>query len=187
MRNDPTKYKNRYRIDSNRLRNWDYGSPGYYFVTVCTTGKKEWFGEIEEGEMKHSDIGLMVQRYWQEIPHHFDHVEIDQFVVMPNHVHGIVVILDHDRRDAINRVSTNGGVTTSYNPMGTQSLGEIIRWYKGRCSFELRKKIQYMNFSWQPRYYDRVIRDDTELEKIREYIYMNPNNWGLDKDNPINK
>ena len=86
------KFRNKYRIPSTRLQNWDYSSNGYYFITICTKERKHNFGEIVDYKMKLSRIGEIAYKYWFEIPNHFSFVELDEFVVMPNHVHGILII-----------------------------------------------------------------------------------------------
>ncbi|XLQ20227.1 MAG: transposase [Candidatus Moraniibacteriota bacterium] len=192
------KFKNKYRKKSLRIQGYDYSQNGAYFVTICTKDKINYFGKIKNGEMVLSDIGNIVQKYWQEISNQFSFVQLDEFVIMPNHVHGIIIInMDVGEnttgcRDAINRVSTNnGGVTGKNNPMMHNSISRFIRWYKGRCTFEIKKLHKNaMNrvstnhdFAWQSRFYDRIIRDDVELNKIREYIQINPREWDYDKDN----
>ena len=87
-----TLYKNKYRIKSTRLPNYDYSSNGYYFVTICTQKKFCYFGQIVKSQMQLSQVGKIAQKHWQEIPQHFDGVYIDEYVIMPNHVHGIIVI-----------------------------------------------------------------------------------------------
>ena len=86
------KFQNKYRIKSTRLQDWDYGSNAAYFVTICTQNREHYFGEITNGIMQLSEIGYMANKYWSEIPKHFPFVELDEFVIMPNHVHGIIVI-----------------------------------------------------------------------------------------------
>ncbi len=180
------KFKNKYRIESARLQNWDYGWNGYYFVTICTCQHDPWFGEIVDGEMMLSEIGRIVNEYWQQIPEHFEYVRLDEFVIMPNHIHGIIIINKPDDgrmsdcRDAINRVSTTaGGFAGNKNPMINENLSRIIRWYKGRVTFEARK-IQTL-FAWQSRFHDHIIRDDDAYHKIAEYIRYNPAKWAEDK------
>ena len=162
------KFKNIYRIKSARKSKYDYTSDGWYFVTICTKNMESFFGNITDGKMNLSEIGKIAENYWLEIPKHFSFVELDEFSIMPNHTHGIIGInnccrdvdlsrLDLSRlnscgRDAINRVCTTigmGGVTGKNNPMGKNGLGEIIRWYKGRCKFEISKVSD--NFAWQPK------------------------------------
>ncbi len=211
-----TLYKNKYRMESARLPGWDYASPGAYFVTICTKNRECLFGEIVNGKMILSDCGKMAQINWQNVPDHFDNIALDEFVLMPNHIHGILGVNDknddftrncnhnRDRRDAINRVSTNdtntndttenseidrnsghiktGGVTEDHNPMIHKNISRIIRWYKGRTAFEIRKNNP--EFAWQPRFHDHIIRDKNELFRIRKYIIENPLNWEND-DNYI--
>lgn len=88
----PEKYQNKYRIKSTRLQNWDYGGNGLYYVTICTHDRIHFFGEILNGEMQLSQIGEMAHKYWHEIPSHFPFVKLDAFVVMPDHIHGIIII-----------------------------------------------------------------------------------------------
>src|SRR3989338_6303074 len=103
------KFRDKYRIPSSRLPNWDYSSNGYYFITICTKGRKQYFGEIINNVMCLSIIGEIAKKYWLEIPKHFPFVELDEFVVMPNHVHGIIVIRENRRRDGACPVSTQYG------------------------------------------------------------------------------
>lgn len=91
-----TKYKNKYRIESTRLQNWNYAWNAVYFVTICTKNREHYFGEIENEDMVLSDIGKISDRYWHEIPQHFSFVKLDVFVVIPNHIHGIIIIDKND-------------------------------------------------------------------------------------------
>ncbi len=193
------RYKGKYRIASARLKNWDYGSNAPYFVTICTENKISYFGSIQEGQMHLSDLGLLANKYWLEIENKFPFVVLDHFVVMPNHVHGIINIsrdaihrvsngaentdaIKDAIKDAINRVSTDGrigGITGNNNPMLHQNLPRFVHWYKGRCTFEMRKT--YTKFSWQPRYHEHVIRNEESYLRISEYIQNNPLRWLEDK------
>ncbi|MEH1802962.1 MAG: transposase [Nostoc sp.] len=191
--NNKPKYKGKYRIDSTRLPAWSYANNAGYFVTICTHGKKCFFGEIVQSEMQRSPIGEIAQKLWYEIPNHFSNCQIDSFCVMPNHIHGILVINQireegvmnqTQEEDAMNRVSTRGdiqrgGVTGLFNPMlSKNSLSKIVRWYKGRCSFEINQI--YEGFGWQQRFHDNIIRDEFALDQIRQYIINNPINWESD-------
>ncbi len=195
------KFKNKYRIKSARLKNYDYSQNGMYFVTICTKNREDYFGEIKDGEIILNEIGKVVDQFWREIPKHFLFVKLDEFVIMPNHIHGNLEIIQDDNmetrfiatkkddisRDAMNHVSTEDsieGVTNKNNPIPTLcSLSNIIRWYKGRCSFEIRKHTNSNVFAWQPRFYDHIIRNEIELNKIREYIINNPKNWEEERYN----
>ena len=192
------RYKGKYRIPSARLKNRDYGSNAPYFVTICTDNKICFFGNVKDGKMYLSDLGQLANKYWLEIEKKFPFVVLDHFVVMPNHVHGIINIdkpfsdgrdaiyrvsnnadnpdainPDADNSDAINRVSTVrkiGGVTGNNNPMLHENLSRFMNWYKGRCTFEMRKI--NTKFSWQPRFHEHVIRNEEDYLKITEYIQL---------------
>ncbi|MGV0107414.1 Transposase IS200-like domain-containing protein [Nostoc sp. DSM 114160] len=196
--NNKPKYKGKYRIDSTRLPAWSYASNAGYFVTICTDAKKCFFGDIVEGEMQRSLIGEIAHKLWYEIPNYFSNCQIDSFCVMPNHIHGILIINQiregdamnprTQEEDAIHRVSTRGdmqrgGVTGLFNPMlSKNSLSKIIRWYKGRCTFEINQI--YEGFGWQERFHDNIIRNQFALDQIRQYIINNPINWESDREQP---
>jgi len=143
------------------------------------------------GKIKLSQIGKIVHKFWYEIPKHFETVSLDEFIIMPNHVHGIVVINNEHCRDAINRVSTTtktinekrGGITKHHNPMLSKSLSTIIRWYKGRSTYEINKIQNEIYFTWQPGFYEHIIRNEKELNIKRRYIINNPLKWELDRNN----
>src|SRR4030042_2172704 len=114
----PEKFKNKYTIQSARLSGYDYSQNGMYFITICAKDREEFFGKIENGKMILSDIGKIAEKFWQEIPLHFSFVILDEYIVMPNHTHGIIEIFrntndngdfNYGGREAINRVSTIGG------------------------------------------------------------------------------
>lgn len=174
-----------------------------YFVTVCTKDREDLFGKIVGGGMVLNDVGKITNDIWQKIPIHFPFVNLDGYVIMPNHIHGIIEIINREnvgtqfiasantasnisKEDAMNRVPT-GGITGNNNPMlNPNSLSKVIRWYKGRCSFEIRNNNSPVTFAWQSRFYDRIIRNEIELNKIREYIFKNPANWERDRNNVEN-
>lgn len=190
------KFKNKYRIPSARLQSWNYGTNGSYFITVCTQNRVHFFGDIVNGAMQLNALGQLAEKYWMEIPQHFPFVELGNFVVMPNHTHGILIIdktdivLD-DTSDAETRLiaslpqnepndmKTIGGFAGDKNPMFHDNISRIIRWYKGRCSFEMRKI--HTDFGWQSRFHDHIIRDAYSFETIQNYIANNPLNWEKDK------
>ena len=185
---------------SPRLEEYDYSSAGIYVVTICTKNRECFFGDVIDGRMELNNAGKKVKELWSIIPNKFENVEIDAFVVMPNHLHGIVIIGKEGDvvksvaigPDAINRVPTpaaneGGGVTGAYNPMlSMNSLSRIIRWYKGRCTFEIKKIDNPGYFEWQGRFYDHIVRNKKDLKKIREYIQTNPQKWASDQLNPKN-
>lgn len=188
-----TLYKNKYRIESARKPGWDYAANGAYFITICTRDRQHFFGDIQNRKMNLSIAGEIAHKFWYEILDRFPHVQLDAFVVMPNHIHGILII---DRvpvsacRDAINRVSTTnhathkstnpGGITADHNPMLSDgSISKIIRSYKGRCTFEIVKILP--EFAWHPRFHDRIIHNCTDIDRVRQYIETNPERWKTDK------
>jgi putative transposase len=159
-----------------RLKEYDYSLPGEYFVTICTKDHIHSFGEIVNEEMKLLMIGEIADRCWKELPVHFMNIELDEFVVMPNHIHGIIVIKENDYgRD----VQLN--VPTRLSPKkGTLSI--IIRTYKAAVTTLCRRN-NINGFGWQSGYFDHIIRDEKSLIRIRDYIATNPQRWWFDKEN----
>lgn len=148
-------------------------------MTICTKDKKCYFGKIVNGDMHLSSVGAVVKECWLAIPEHFPFVTLDEYVIMPNHVHGIIIIGSDKCRDArfcVSTINNDGG-----NKYGSQSknLGSIIRGFKiGVTKWSTENKI---NFAWQPRFYDHILRNDKSLYAIRKYIQQNPQKWELDK------
>jgi REP element-mobilizing transposase RayT len=178
-----TLYRKKYRIGSIRLKDWDYGSPGYYFVTICTEGRKCFFGKVIEDEMKLSSLGRIASRYWHEIPSHFPYVKLDEYIVMPNHIHGIIIIGDHKIVETQNFVSLPERKGNRFGPQ-SKNLASIIRGYK--IGVKKWSRINNIPFSWQRNYYEHIIRSENELNEIREYILNNPIKWSEDEGNPDN-
>ncbi len=185
------KFRNKYRIPSARLQHWDYGTNGAYFITICTKNREHYFGNIINDEMQLNELGQLANQYWLEIPRHFPFVELGSFVIMPNHVHGILIIDKNANVPVETRLiaslppqrempsqKINGGFAGQKNPMFHENISRIIRWYKGRCSFEMRKI--HTVFAWQSRFHDHIIRDAQSFENIQNYISNNPMNWKQD-------
>ncbi len=184
------KFKNKYRIQSNRLQNWDYSQHAAYFITICTHNRIHYFGEIVNNKMQLSEIGIIAYHFWNEITKHFSFVMLDEFVVMPNHIHGIIIINEMPNVETPKLgVSTSTTTTTDItNKKQTHNaslkwksgtLGVIINQYKRICTINARKTNP--NFAWQPNYYDHIIRNNKSYENIKNYIYNNPKNWQNDK------
>jgi putative transposase len=161
-----------------RLTDFDYSQPGEYFVTICTYNKMCVFGKVSEDKAILSSIGNIAQKCWEDIPTHFPNVELDEYVIMPNHIHGIIVITEG--RDLINQIPTKK-FPLMKNPKMT--LGKIIRHYKARSAKYIHDS-GYVDFQWQPLFYDRIVRNDKEFDNIRDYIINNPLKWILDEENP---
>lgn len=188
------KYQNKYRITSARLQHWDYRWPGAYFITICTKDRLHYFGEIENGKMILNEIGEMVQNEWRLTPKIRPDMNLNlgEFVVMPNHFHGILIIGENeyngdggdggDGRDAMHCVSTPTPTpTVTTNQFGPQrkNTASIIRGFKSSVTKNAR--IINPDFAWQPRFYDHIIRDDKSFNTISNYIINNPENWDKDK------
>ena len=169
-----------------RLRGYDYSQAGVYFVTICTHNRRSeksfapyLFGEIVDGEMVLNDVGRLVAKCWRDIPAHFPHVELDEFIVMPNHVHGILLIANC--RGTACRAPTGERFG---KPIGG-SLPTIVRSFKSAATKRIneRRNEPGMKF-WQRNYYEHIIRNEGELSDIREYIVNNPLKWEFDRENP---
>jgi REP element-mobilizing transposase RayT len=175
------KFKGKYRTPSARWSAWNYGDNAAYFVTICTKTRSHDFGEIADGEMQLNPLGQSAWDCWSAIPDHFPFVILGVFVVMPNHVHGIIIIA---KSEPLTAVETQNFASLqspqpqqSQNKFGPQSqnLASIVRGYKiGVTKFS---KEQNIPFTWQPRYHDRVIRNEAEYGRIEQYIHNNPRNW----------
>ncbi|TFI51272.1 transposase [Mastigocladus laminosus UU774] len=180
------KFQGKYRIESTRLPDRNYAANGSYFITICTKNRIHFFGNVIAGEVQFSPIGEIGQRFWTDIPNHFDFAYIDAYVIMPNHVHGIVVI---DRPpDVETRYIASLQPTDESNKFGSLksgSLQSIIHSYKSAVTRWCHKN-GYDHFCWQSRFYDHIIRADASLDCIREYIINNPTKWEEDKNNPAN-
>jgi len=173
-------YWKKFKKSPIRLQNWNYRSPGYYFITINLYGRWNWFGECNGKFVCLSDIGEIAWNKWKEIEFRYGHVQIHEFVVMPDHFHGIIEI-QNTRSHMINHVATNGYVIKSgqvmkKNPMYSKgSISEVVRAYKCRVAIEARKIDS--EFKWQSRFHDRIIRTEKELLNVRRYIRNNPYNW----------
>ena len=172
------KYHHKYRVKSTRLTGWDYSSPGYYFITISVRDPINCFGQIMGGIIELSDIGRITKECWENIPVHFPFVVLDEFVVMPNHVHGIVVI------NTTHNVETQNLASLRNNKFGPQSknLGSIIRGFK--IGVKKWAAMNNINFQWQSGFYEHIIRDEKSLRNIRQYIIKNPLKWEFDSENP---
>ena len=179
-------YINKYRIESTRISGWDYNDPGKYFITICTKHHQHWFGHIDGAKMHLSGIGKIADQFWRDIPRRFDHVRLDEYVIMPNHIHGIIVIMVRGRSVACNgstgqkNKNTCDRVKSSHRMSAMSpkpgSLPTVIRSFKSAVTRQVRLETN-PKFQWQSRYYDHIVRNHSDLERIRRYIRNNPNNW----------
>ncbi len=169
---------------SNRLPEYDYSAPGAYFVTICCRNRESIFGEIQDGRVILGPIGHVAQASWRVIARHYPFVRTDAFVVMPNHVHGILWILPQstegaDSVGAYDHTPLQGGSFVS----PSRNLGAIVRGYKGAVTGWARRHTSVFEV-WQRNYHDRIVRNECELLLLREYIVRNPENWIIDPDHP---
>ena len=162
----------------NRMANYDYSTPGYYFVTICTKGMLEYFGRVQNGKIELNDAGRIVQKCWFDLPNHYNNCELHAFVVMPNHVHGIIEIVKNGLKPFQNKQTNN--VRNGLKPFPTYGLSEIMRGFKTFSSKYINQKTKY-KFTWQKSFYDHIIRTDDELIRISDYIDKNPLLWKQDK------
>ena len=160
----------------NRLKDYDYSKTGLYFITICTKGRQEYFGNISNGIMQLSEIGTVVEEDWRDIPLHFDNVEIDEFVIMPNHIHGIIAINNGKEEQA--------SLFPTLEPQ-YRLLPIVIGGYKSGVTRKVNAMQDNTFFQWQKSYYDHIIRNDHSLSRIRNYIANNPVKWNEDTENII--
>lgn len=187
-----------------RMPDFNYSHPGAYFVTICTCDRQCWFGNIADGAMRLNEWGEIVRNSWDELPDHFPNVELDQFVVMPNHVHGIIVLEAGNNADrGINMPTvpiTNGHVVVGAQFIAPDdhassthagainrapTIGNVVRNFKARCTHAINLLRHAPGHAlWQRNYYEHVIRDDGDLAAIRMYIAANPARWTADENYP---
>jgi putative transposase len=155
----------RHHRQSIRLKGYDYSIEGAYFITICTHNREHLFGDTIDGTMTLNIFGDLVRSDWQKLPLQHSHLLVDESIVMPNHFHGIIIL-------------------TELPSVDRKSIAEIIGSFK---TFSARKINKIRNLRgvpvWQRNYYDRIIRTDLELDRVREYIINNPQNWDADINN----
>ncbi|MDY6783283.1 MAG: transposase [Cyanobacteriota bacterium] len=159
-----------------RLSEYDYRQPGAYFITICTYKKQCWLGDVVDGTMHCNRLGKLVSTFWLDLPRRFSHIEIDAFVVMPNHFHGILIITDKE----------------SYIPQKEQfsksvsgSIPTVVRSFKSTVSKRINRMRSKSNPPfWQRNYHESIIQSEGGLERVQHYILNNPCQWQLDRENP---
>lgn len=173
---------NQHHRTSTRLRHYDYSSAGAYFVTLCTFQKQQLFGEIVEGEMVLNEIGSIVHFEWKQTEVIRPTIVMDVFVVMPNHLHGIVIF--ENNHSTINDVNDNVGAYSCaplHHPR--RSLGSFVSQFKATTTKQINiSRGTPQTPVWQRNYHEQIIRNDKELNSVREYIQYNPQNWSTDEE-----
>ena len=176
---------------STRLKGWDYSRPGAYFVTINVKGRVCFFGKIEKDKVILSDVGKVADSKLIDLPKHFPFLDIDEYVVMPNHIHIIIFIMQnvasHQSDLQNNDMKDDSNKAEYYRKISPKkgSVSVIMRTYKGSIKTWCNNN-GYDDFEWQSRFNDSVIRSNEELKRRRQYIIDNPKNWDDDDYNPMN-
>ena len=188
------KFQNKYRISSIRAQWWDYGWNGAYFITICTQNREHYFGEIQNDKMVLSEVGIIADILWHQIPIHHKNVELGDFVVMPNHIHGILIIdkkLNNANIVETGRVETGHALSlpppetfqkpgsNRFQNIGKNTISSIVGSYKSAVT-KHANRLGYPH-QWQKLFYDNIIRDNNQYQRISDYIVSNPENWVKDK------
>ncbi len=156
------------RRNSIRLQQYDYSSAGGYFITICTRNKHLLFGVVRKGIMHLNINGEIALSIWNHLPEMYPSILLDEFVVMPNHVHGIIILTEPNTDLAVQ------------DPKQKPSLFEIISWYKRSTTYRINRLCQSTGSIWQRSYYDRIIFNERALNAVRRYIRNNPRKWRND-------
>lgn len=196
MKYDPAKHHRR----SIRLKGYDYAQAGAYFITICTWQRECLFGEIINSEMQLSLWGEIVNLHWQNLPKYHRHLELDEFVIMPNHLHGIIVLINHNSVQnsvgaGLADISGKKQTTSQQNPPSPmlqqqnqlKNLPEILRGFKTFSARRINQMRRTFGVPvWQRNYYEHIIRNEESLQYIRQYTINNPLSWELDQLHPNN-
>ncbi len=176
-----------------RLRNYDYSQPGAYFVTICIETRACILGEVVGAEVHRSPAGDMADSWWRELPHKYPHLQLDERVVMPNHVHGILLLIeDWDAGGRPHRAAPTGSSDSHPGNGLRATVGDVVGWYKAQTTNAYIDGVKELNWPrfpgrlWQRDYYEHIIRDEEELQRAREYIALNPARWTEDHNHPDN-
>ena len=177
-----------------RLKGYDYSQNGFYYITICIKNRDHSFCTINNGEILISQCGEIADSIWKTIPLQFNYITLHEYIIMPNHIHGIIEIVHNpvgarfiapdnetapNHQGAINQGAINRTPTdTINNPMFRDNVARVVRWFKGRTTFECRKN--QCALTWQRNYYEHIIRDEQSYHRIADYIVNNPASW--DKD-----
>lgn len=179
-----------------RLPNYDYTQIGAYYITIVTHNREMVFGEVVDGEMKLSNLGQIAQREWERLPKRFKHIELGAFVIMPDHVHGIIIIrygggtADYSGQgnpQDPRRAPTTGETVTveQFGKSVSGSIPTIVRSYKSAVALRINyARPDDSTPVWQRNYYEHVIRNERDMQTKWDYIESNPTNWENDDENP---
>ena len=187
-----------HRRRSMRLKGYDYTQAGAYLVTIVVQGRFPPFGAVADGRMRLNGAGEMVRRIWTEMPNRFPSIKMDAFITMPNHIHGIIILVGAPLVGAQPVTDVTGRriparATTRVAPTedGRIRLGDVVGAYKSLTTLEYTRGVHAMNWPpfherlWQRNYHETIVRDDPSMQKSRQYILDNPLQWPFDRENPI--
>ena len=190
----PDKFKNTYRIQSHRRPGWNYAGQGSYFLTMCIQNRVCLFGKIVDYCMVLNDYGRIAHEQWLVSAEIRQEIGLDEFVVMPNHLHGIVIIRESTVKpetQAHGHVETHGRASLQRRGLHRRpkSISSFVAGYKSAVTTQINRLIEGENGQvftrhnrlWQPNYHDRIIRNELEYQKITQYIIQNPQNWETDR------
>ncbi len=185
-----------------RLKDYDYSSDWYYFITICTKNREEFFGEIIDRKMFLNDYGKIVKNEIFKTPELRQEIKIDDFVIMPNHLHLIIIIQNKNvgcdcitpkdiaPKDITPKDIAQWKYIRPWENNGTMqsfpTLSRVIRWLKSTITKQIRYEMWDFNFGWQKSFFDVIIKNQDQLDKTRQYIIDNPCKWAEDKNNVIN-
>jgi len=176
------KFKDLYRIPSARLETWDYGWNGHYFVTICVYQHICCLGSINDDCFHPHEWGKIVSDCWMAIPEHFPFVQLGAFVIMPNHVHGIICIEKDADPDLGSEEDTDDTfIIDRFGNQGKATLSSIVGSFKSACSKRIRKEYPDTDFRWQERFHEHIIRTEEAYNNISWYIINNPAKWQEDR------
>ena len=177
-----------------RLNGFDYTTAGIYFITICTQNRECIFGNVENGIFIPNQVGIMIEQHWRKIEQEFKNIKLDEYVIMPNHLHGIICIVDlvsaQNPNDGQCFKGTYAGMRADTRPAPT-TIGDMICAFKSKttnCYIQNVKQNNWKPFDrriWQRNYFEHIIRNGDELNKIRNYIINNPLKWDFDSNNSI--
>ncbi len=197
MKYDPEKHHR----GSIRLKGYDYSKVGAYFVTICVYNRERLLGSVIGGEMETNEAGHLAAECWEWLAEHYTYVELDEWIIMPNHLHGIVLIRANNDRSSLPNDGRGGlpndgrgglpndgrGGSRTAPTAKAKPLGRIIGAFKTVSSKYINKCRGTPGESiWQRNYYEHIVRNESELNRIREYIAGNPRQWEWDRENPTN-
>lgn len=164
------------------MQHWDYSSDGEYFVTICTKNRKEYFGEIRNGIMGLNEMGCIVNKFWVNTLNHFDNIELGEYVIMPNHIHGIIII-----QHPVETIHESSLRVMDIKQRRKMLIPKIIGRFKMQSAKYINLLINNVGKPiWQQNYYDHIIRSDRDYYNICEYIQNNPRKWEQDRNNAEN-